>query len=137
MNLPVIETAGEKRLLPGLLYVSEDYLRAWLADCGEKPMRAKQIRHWLLARGAQSFDEMTDLPKALRLHVSENYVPLASKIVKHQSASDHTHKLLVQLVDQKLIECVLIQDEGRRTACISTQVGCGMGCVFCASGRRS
>ncbi|MFO0968425.1 MAG: 23S rRNA (adenine(2503)-C(2))-methyltransferase RlmN [Gemmataceae bacterium] len=53
--------------------------------------------------------------------------------MRHQEASDATHKLLVRLADGKLIECVLIQDGGRRTACISTQVGCGMGCV-CASG---
>lgn len=134
MKLPIIETAGEKRILPGLLGLSEENLRAWLADCGEKPMRAGQMRHWLLARGAASFDEMTNVPKALRLHVAEHFVPLASKIAKHQVASDHTHKLLVELIDHKLVECVLIQDEGRRTACISTQVGCGMGCVFCASG---
>jgi 23S rRNA (adenine2503-C2)-methyltransferase len=134
VNLPVVAGAGEERLLPGLLYVTEDYLRAWLADSGEKPMRAGQMRHWLLARGAVSFDEMTDIPKALRVHVADYYMPLASKIAKHQAASDQTHKLLVELVDHKLVECVLIQDEGRRTACISTQVGCGMGCVFCASG---
>jgi len=134
VKLPIIETAGEKRILPGLLDLSEENLRAWLAECGEKPMRAGQMRHWLLARGAASFDEMTDVPKALRLHVAEHFAPLASKIAKHQVASDHTHKLLVEIIDGKLVECVLIQDEGRRTACISTQVGCGMGCVFCASG---
>src|SRR5262249_52597818 len=49
-------------------------------------------------------------------------------------ASDGTHKLVLRLHDDRMIECVLIQDEGRATACISTQVGCGMGCVFCASG---
>jgi 23S rRNA (adenine2503-C2)-methyltransferase len=134
VNLPVVASAGAQRLLPGLLSLSEDNLRAWLAECNEKPMRAKQMRHWILVRGAQSFDEMTDLPKTLRLHVAEHFAPLASRIAKHNVASDHTHKLLVELADHKLIECVLIQDEGRRTACISTQVGCGMGCVFCASG---
>jgi 23S rRNA (adenine2503-C2)-methyltransferase len=120
--------------LPGLLYLSEDNLRAWLADCGEMPMRARQMRQWLLARGAESFDEMSDVPKALRVHVAEHFVPLATRVVKHLRASDDTHKLLLQLHDERLIECVLIQEEGRRTACISTQVGCGMGCVFCASG---
>jgi 23S rRNA (adenine2503-C2)-methyltransferase len=77
---------------------------------------------------------MTDLPKTLRQRLGEAFVPLASRVVRHQHASDDTHKLVVELVDGKLVECVLIQDEGRRTACISTQVGCGMGCVFCASG---
>jgi 23S rRNA (adenine2503-C2)-methyltransferase len=120
--------------LLGLLDVSEDALRAWLAERGEKPMRARQLRRWLLVRGAVSFDAMTDLPKTLRQRLAEAFVPLSSRIAKHHRASDDTHKLLIQLRDHKLIECVLIQDEGRRTACISTQVGCGMGCVFCASG---
>jgi 23S rRNA (adenine2503-C2)-methyltransferase len=77
---------------------------------------------------------MTDLSKGLRQQLAESFVPLSSKVAKHLRASDDTHKLLLELRDGKLIECVLIQDEGRRTACISTQVGCGMGCVFCASG---
>jgi 23S rRNA (adenine2503-C2)-methyltransferase len=55
-------------------------------------------------------------------------------VARHLEAADGTHKLLLRLTDDRLIECVLIQEEGRRTACISTQVGCGMGCVFCASG---
>src|ERR1043166_10158239 len=134
VNLPTLQTAGVRAALPGLLDVSEDALRTWLAERGEKPMRARQLRHWILVRGAESFDAMTDLPKALRQRLPESFVPLGSRVVKHQRASDDTHKLLLELPDRGLIECVLIQDEGRRTACISTQVGCGMGCVFCASG---
>ncbi len=134
MILPISDLAGARETLPGLLDLSEHALRAWLAERGEKPMRARQLRRWLLAGGAESFDAMTDLPKALRQHLAESFVPLASRVAKHLQASDDTHKLLLQMKDRKLIECVLIQDEGRRTACISTQVGCGMGCVFCASG---
>jgi 23S rRNA (adenine2503-C2)-methyltransferase len=59
---------------------------------------------------------------------------LGTRVVRHLEAADHTHKLLLELTDHRLVECVLIQQDGRRTACISTQVGCGMGCVFCASG---
>ncbi len=134
MILPLSQPAGATESLPGLLHLSEDNLRAWLAECGEKPLRARQLRHWLLERGAESFEAMTDLPKALRQSLAEYFVPLSSRVAKHLRASDDTHKLLLELADHKLIECVLIQDEGRRTACISTQVGCGMGCVFCASG---
>jgi 23S rRNA (adenine2503-C2)-methyltransferase len=134
MVLPLPRTAGATAVLPGLLELSEDALRAWLAERGEKPMRAKQLRRWLLVAGAESFEVMTDLPKHLRQELADAFVPLASRIAKHQRASDDTHKLLLELRDHRLIECVLIQDEGRRTACISTQVGCGMGCVFCASG---
>src|SRR6202011_5329030 len=70
----------------------------------------------------------------LRARLAETYVPLASRIVRHLQSEDHTHKLLLEMRDGSPIECVLIQEGGRRTACISTQVGCGMGCVFCASG---
>jgi 23S rRNA (adenine2503-C2)-methyltransferase len=58
----------------------------------------------------------------------------STQVERHQVASDDTHKLVLRLHDGGMVECVLIQDEGRATACISTQVGCGMGCVFCASG---
>jgi 23S rRNA (adenine2503-C2)-methyltransferase len=132
--LPVVQPAGLGNDLPGLLDLSEDALRAWLAERGEKPLRARQLRRWLLVAGAESFDAMTDLPKALRVELAEAFVPLSSRVAKHLRASDDTHKLLVEMRDRRLIECVLIQDDGRRTACISTQVGCGMGCVFCASG---
>jgi 23S rRNA (adenine2503-C2)-methyltransferase len=125
--LPILQSTG-------FLDVSDGALRAWLVECGERPMRAKQIRQWLLVRGVESFDAMTDLPKSLRQELAESFVPFASRVARHQEASDATHKLLLELSDKKLVECVLIQDEGRRTACISTQVGCGMGCVFCASG---
>src|SRR5262249_62382880 len=60
--------------------------------------------------------------------------PIGNRTSTHLAADDGTHKLLIELRDRKSIECVLIQEADRRTACISTQVGCGMGCVFCASG---
>ncbi len=127
MNLPICQTIG-------LLDLPAETLRAWFAERGEKPMRASQVRRWLLMRGAESFEAMTDLPKALRTAMSEAFTPFASRVVKHQIADDDTHKLVLEFSDGGRIECVLIQDAGRRTACISTQVGCGMGCVFCASG---
>jgi 23S rRNA (adenine2503-C2)-methyltransferase len=97
-------------------------------------MRAKQIRRWLIVGRAESFDQMTDLPLTLRQSLAAQFVPLGTRIERHLQASDGTHKLLLRLHDDHLIECVLIQQDDRRTACISTQVGCGMGCVFCASG---
>jgi 23S rRNA (adenine2503-C2)-methyltransferase len=97
-------------------------------------MRARQVSRWVVAARAESFEEMTDLPRALRQSLAEEFVVLGSHIVRHLEASDRTHKLLLQMQDGELIECVLLQEADRRTACISTQVGCGMGCVFCASG---
>ena len=120
--------------LPGLLEVPTDDLKAWLAERGQPGHRVKQLRRWILVAGAESFDAMTDLPKALRQDLAASFAPLGNRVIKHLQADDGTHKLLVGLRDGKSIECVLIQEAERRTACISTQVGCGMGCVFCASG---
>jgi len=108
--------------------------RAFLEEHGQPLMRSKQIDRWIVAGRAESFEQMSDLPVALRKELERDYLPLGTRISQHQQASDDTHKLLIELHDGRLIECVLIQDENRRTACISTQVGCAMGCVFCASG---
>src|ERR1700738_1196148 len=135
MELPTIPApTARTEAARGLLDLSEGELVAWLAERAEKPLRAKQLRRWVVLAGAESFEEMTDLPKRLRTDLAEAFVPLGTRVVRHLEASDGTHKLLLGLRDGRLLECVLIQEENRRTACISTQVGCGMGCVFCASG---
>jgi 23S rRNA (adenine2503-C2)-methyltransferase len=88
----------------------------------------------LLLRRAETFAVMSDLPRELRAELAEAFVPFGTQVSSHQHARDGTQKLLLRLKDGEHIECVMIPEEGRRTACISTQVGCGMGCVFCASG---
>ena len=107
---------------------------AWLAERRQPTMRRAQIRKQILANRATTFEEMTDLPKGLRRELDEAFTIFSTAVHKHLIASDDTHKLLLNLSDGGQIECVLIQDQGRATACVSTQVGCGMGCVFCASG---
>lgn len=107
---------------------------AWLAHRGAPAYRAAQVRNWLFERRAESFDAMTDLPKDLRGKLTDEYQIWTTSIVKHSKAADGTEKLLLELVDKQRIECVLLRDGHRRTICISTQVGCAMGCVFCASG---
>ncbi len=97
-------------------------------------MRARQLRRWLVVGRAESFERMTDLPQNLRRALATDFEPFSTQIIHHAKSPDGTHKLLLSLVDGQSIECVLIQENKRRTACISTQVGCGMGCVFCASG---
>ena len=77
---------------------------------------------------------MTDLPSELREQLANEFDLFTGQVVQHQVAGDRTEKLLVELVDGKQIECVLMREPRRWTACISTQVGCAMGCVFCASG---
>jgi 23S rRNA (adenine2503-C2)-methyltransferase len=119
---------------PAFLDQSAEEVRAWLAARGQPAWREKQIRRWLITNRAESFEQMSDLPKDLRPQLANAFAPLSTTIAKHQVAKDSTHKLLLRLHDSRHIECVLIQEDDRRTACISTQVGCGMGCVFCASG---
>ena len=126
--------ANLARSLPALLDQSPEDLRGWFADRGQPAMRVKQVRRWVLAARATSFDAMSDLPKDLRRPLSDSFAVLGTRVEQHFTASDGTHKLVLRLHDDRMIECVLIQDEGRATACVSTQVGCGMGCVFCASG---
>jgi 23S rRNA (adenine2503-C2)-methyltransferase len=131
VELPLTDAPTRTR---ALLDLPADELRAWLQERAQPPMRVRQLRRWLLQGGAESFARMTDLPRALREELTASFVPLGTEVARHLTAGDDTHKLLLRLQDGRLIECVLIQEAGRRTACISTQVGCGMGCVFCASG---
>ena len=125
---------GHRAPLPALLDQSPEALRDWFAERGQTALRLKQVRRWILAGRAESFEQMSDLPRELRTDLVEHFNPLGTRIERHLTASDETHKLLLRLTDDRMIECVLIQEAPRRTACISTQVGCGMGCVFCASG---
>jgi 23S rRNA (adenine2503-C2)-methyltransferase len=117
-----------------LLDVPSQELLAWLHAHGQTPLRARQMHRWLLLRRATAFEQMSDLPKRLRDELAADFRPLGSDIARHLVSCDGTNKLLLRLRDRQVIECVLLQEANRRTVCISTQVGCGMGCVFCASG---
>jgi 23S rRNA (adenine2503-C2)-methyltransferase len=117
-----------------LLCESVESLGEWLKQQGQPTYRAKQIFHWLLVRRAGGFDEMSDLPKALRAALAQEFVIWSANVARHSKAEDGSEKLLLELADRGRIECVLLRDQERRTICISTQVGCAMGCVFCASG---
>ncbi|MBN9121264.1 MAG: 23S rRNA (adenine(2503)-C(2))-methyltransferase RlmN [Planctomycetes bacterium] len=136
-TLPLIDStsaAAPARTKRGILDVPTAELRAWLAERGQAPMRVNQIRRQVLANRAVTFEEMSDLPKPLRADLADSFDVFSTRVERHLSASDDTHKLVLRLADGGMIESVLIQDEGRATACVSTQIGCGMGCVFCASG---
>jgi 23S rRNA (adenine2503-C2)-methyltransferase len=109
-------------------------LAAWLAARGQPAYRAEQVQKWVFQKRAGSFDQMSDLPKALRDDLADEAVLFTTSIALHRKAADGTEKLLVELVDRQRVECVLLRDREKRTVCISTQVGCAMGCVFCASG---
>ncbi len=118
-----------------LAELSGDQLRRWFIDQGLPAWRGDQVWGWLYQRRACSFEAMTDLPKALRRRLQTQLRLFSTQVASRQAASDGTEKLLLQLGDGQRIECVLLRGERRhRTACISTQVGCPVGCAFCASG---
>jgi 23S rRNA (adenine2503-C2)-methyltransferase len=117
-----------------LLDVPSGELQSWLHARGQAPLRARQLHRWLFGGRATAFEQMSDLPKRLREDLAAEYRPLGSEMDRHLVSCDGTHKLLVRLRDGQVIECVLLQEAERRTVCVSTQVGCGMACVFCASG---
>lgn len=119
---------------PGIFDDGPVSLEAWLAERGERPFRAKQIRQWVIGRRVADFEQMTDLPKDLRAALIAEWSIFGTSVVRESVAEDGTTKLLLGLRDGHTVECVLIPEEKRRTICLSTQVGCGMGCVFCASG---
>ena len=105
--------------------------------CGEPAYRGKQIFDWIHRQGVLDPDEMSNLPKALRERLKEEGVGWPITIVSAHESADQTKKLLVGMPDGEKVETVLIPqlgDERIVTQCISSQVGCAMGCVFCASG---
>ncbi len=117
-----------------LLDWSEPQLIDWLLERGWPKFRARQILTWIYQKRADSFDAMTDLPKGLRTQLTSAFEIFRSVTAAHQKSVDGTEKLLLQLADGGRIECVLLRDGPRRSICVSSQVGCAMGCVFCASG---
>lgn len=111
-----------------------DELRAELKSWGEPSYRAQQIFEWIYKKGAETFAAMTDLPRSLRQRLEDHFGLGAPELVEQLRSGDGTEKFLFRLTDGAFIETVLIPSGARRTLCLSTQVGCKFGCVFCASG---
>ena len=120
--------------LPLITDLSRAELAAWCQRQGEQPFRAEQIRRWIFGKRVSDFERMHDLPKSLRGALVGQFRLFSSEIARHQVASDRTEKLVLKLADGNHIEAVLMREPDRVTVCLSTQVGCAMGCVFCASG---
>lgn len=120
--------------LPRIYELSRAELGRWCEEHSIPGYRADQIRRWIFGKRVDSYSAMHDIPAAVRALLSETFSLFPGQLVDHRVASDRTEKLLLKLTDGELVECVLMREPDRRTICISTQVGCGMGCVFCASG---
>ncbi|WP_437224585.1 23S rRNA (adenine(2503)-C(2))-methyltransferase RlmN [Planctomicrobium sp. SH661] len=125
--------ASKTELRPLITDLSREQLVEWCAARGGG-YRADQIRRWIFGKRVNDFDAMHDVPAALRADLSSEFDFFGTQISRHLKSKDGTEKLLLELRDGETLECVLMREEDRRTVCISTQVGCAMGCVFCASG---
>ncbi|MBQ0036528.1 MAG: 23S rRNA (adenine(2503)-C(2))-methyltransferase RlmN [Firmicutes bacterium] len=109
-------------------------LQNYLLDNGLKAFRAKQIFKWLYEKRVSTFDEMSDISKDLKAKLKEDFYFGNLEVVKRQISKDGTQKFLFKLSDGCLVESVLMVFDYGFSACLSSQVGCNMGCTFCASG---
>ncbi|GAC1472416.1 MAG: 23S rRNA (adenine(2503)-C(2))-methyltransferase RlmN [Isosphaeraceae bacterium] len=109
-------------------------LETWMAEHGFRVFHARQVARWVFEHRAEGFETMSDLPRTLRRQLEEDWTVFATTVAHHHVSPDGTDKLLLTCQDGRQVECVLMAEDDRRTVCLSTQVGCGMGCVFCASG---
>ncbi len=123
--------------MKGLFGLTETEIKSWIVEQGEKPFRATQLFEWMYQKQAVCWEEMTNLSKAFRQQLSLAFTLRALKLVRTvDSADGETTKFLWQLADGKMVESVLIYAPGRRTVCVSSQVGCPARCAFCASGKQ-
>ncbi len=117
-----------------LLGLTESQLRNFFAEIGEKPFRARQVLQWIHQRNAATFEEMTDLSKALRSQLDSVASITLPGVISEQTSADGTVKWLFESGAGQAVETVFIPEPGRGTLCISSQVGCALDCSFCATG---
>jgi 23S rRNA (adenine2503-C2)-methyltransferase len=120
-------------ILPSILDLSRAELEAWCTETGVPSYRAAQIATWLYRHGARDFADMRNLPADLRARLAETFRIGWPALGTVSRSTDGTRKLLIRLSDGATIESVLMPDGDRLTLCVSTQVGCAMGCGFCAT----
>ena len=116
-------------------YTIEDF-KSYLVSKGEKPFRSTQLIEWLYRHKINSFDEITNMKKSFIETLKEDFVIDKLELVLKQESSDGTIKFLFRLSDGNLIETVLMTHDYGYSVCVTTQVGCNMGCQFCASGMK-
>jgi 23S rRNA (adenine2503-C2)-methyltransferase len=129
MNIPENKSQNESLLGRTVSQIFE-----LLQPLGEPEYRARQIYKWIHHHNAEQFQEMSNIPKSLRNILSERFQIKTLQLVQKTQALDGTEKYLWKLADNRLLESVLIPENRRNTICISSQVGCSLGCQFCATG---
>lgn len=131
---PVRRAKKEKpQLKPSVYSLRLDEMKDWLTANGEKAFRAAQIYEWLYEKRVQTFEEMSNLPKALREKLEAEFALTTLSTIIKQESKDGTIKFLFQLQDGYSIETVLMRHDYGNSICVTTQVGCRIGCTFCAS----
>ncbi len=119
--------------LPSIYSLTFDQIKDWLTHEGEKPFRANQIYEWLYQSRVSTFDEMSNVSKALRTKLASQFSITTLETVVEQQSVDGTVKFLFELYDGHAIETVLMKHDYGYSVCVTTQVGCRIGCTFCAS----
>ncbi|NOY74938.1 MAG: 23S rRNA (adenine(2503)-C(2))-methyltransferase RlmN [Kiritimatiellaeota bacterium] len=126
--------------LKHILIEPDESISGWLTVNGEPRYRTKQIFDWIYKKWCMSPDKMLNLPKELRAKLAESFVFATTTISERINSGDETEKLLISLEDGGAVEAVVLKAPGesadRTTFCLSSQVGCPVGCVFCASGSK-
>ena len=117
-----------------LTELTDQELADAVAELGGKPFQVRQVSHWLWKHGVTAIDAMQNVPTRLREGLTARFRVRAGDLAQVDEAEDGTQKLLVRWADGETVECVIIPDGERTTLCVSSQVGCPVACVFCASG---
>ncbi|OUM96435.1 MAG: 23S rRNA (adenine(2503)-C(2))-methyltransferase RlmN [Thermobacillus sp. ZCTH02-B1] len=118
---------------PFIYDLTHDQAKAWMQEAGEPAFRADQLFDWLYVKRVRSFAEMTNMPKALRAKLEETYAFAALEEITRLTSKDGTEKYLFGLHDNHAIETVVMRHHYGISICVTTQVGCRIGCTFCAS----
>lgn len=119
-----------------LLGLSQQQLSDLLISFGEKPYRVAQVMKWLHHRFVDSFDEMTDISKALRARLEESCEIHEPQVISESTSTDGTRKWLMKARSGSAVETVFIPEDNRGTLCVSSQVGCALDCSFCSTGKQ-
>lgn len=136
---PVKQPSGdirEESPKVNLLDFDADGLKAWCAEIGEKPFRARQLTRWIHRHLADNFEDMTDLAKTFRAKLIRMAEVRSPQPIHEKKSADGTRKWLFDVGSGNAVESVFIPEDDRGTLCISSQAGCAMGCLFCSTGKQ-